>query len=311
MTRKHLCIFTSLVIFLLAMICITIWIPQAHNDLILWKIRLPRLAMALIIGAGLATSGAVIQTILHNPLAEPYTLGISGGAAVGASMAVLLSLNLATTNLLGFACAMITIVILLILQRKTTTSTLILAGVMLSFFFSSAVMLLFALASPLQLKQIMMWLMGDLSVVHSHFLTFTSIIIVTIILACCLLHRRLDILSLGDERAEQLGISVKANKAFLMTAIGILSALAVVNCGVIGFVGLMIPHLVRYLGGTHHAYVLPASALCGASFLALCDFIARTLIAPMDIPIGVLTGSIGGLFFIIALLSSQHKRWLA
>jgi iron complex transport system permease protein len=277
-------------------------------QLILTKIRIPRLLMTCLVGGGLALCGATIQTLLGNPLAEPYTLGISGGAAIGASIGILFSLGIGITNALGLGTAFITLLILLYLSGRNNNTTLILGGVILSFFFSSTILLLFSLAAPVKLKQIMLWLMGDLNVLDPNSLWIIAIPVILFLIIGVASHRHLDLLCLGEDYAQQLGAPLKRLRVMIILGVGIITALSVTYCGVIGFVGLMIPHCLRYLGGQSHRYILPGCFVLGAGFLLLCDALAHTLASPLTIPIGVITGFVGGLFFVGILVLPVSMR---
>lgn len=285
---------------------------ESAMSTIIWKIRLPRSLLALLVGAGLATCGCVFQAILRNPLAEPYTLGISGGAALGAVLGeVFFSrflgyYSLSLTSFLGALFAVF-LVYSFATQKNFTPTGLILSGVILSFLFSSIVLLIFALIQPEKFHTIILWLMGDLSSAPTEII---RILFFCTVSGCVLLYfysRKLDLLTLGEEKATSLGVKPEiAKKIFFLLASLVISA-CVASAGMIGFVGLIIPHFFRWFAGTEHKVLIPATFLGGGIFLLLADTCARTIIYPAELPVGVITGIIGGLFFLIFFLKT--KKW--
>lgn len=282
--------------------------------LIVWKLRVPRILLGMMVGAGLATSGCVMQSILRNPLADPYTLGISGGAALGVMLAYisgLASISFLMVPLCAFAGTLISTVIMYAIasRRSFSPSTLILSGIILGFFFSSLVTLISSLADPNKLKQAIVWILGDLSSTQSSLLIIAAMIVVIGIGFTALYWRELDLLALGEEKAFQLGLDTsRATRALFVASSAIISACVSVS-GVIGFVGLVIPHLARYIIGPRHNTLIIASALLGAAFLVACDTTARTIISPIELPVGVITGIIGGIFVVLFLLKKSTERF--
>ncbi len=275
-------------------------------------IRLPRILIALIVGAGLAVSGGVFQSILRNPLAEPYTLGISGGACFGVALASLLlgfrfSFLIPSAGWLG-ALAAVFIVYLLSLRRNFTTISLILSGIVINFLFSSLVLVLFAFIKPNRVQSMILWLMGDLSSSNFNLVRTGYIVILPAILVIIAFSRKLDILSLGDDKAHSLGLNVKREKQFFYILASLITGTAIALSGVVGFVGLLIPHLMRKFLGTSNRNVLIFSALSGAVFLLLADTFARTIISPLELPVGVVTGLVGGFFFLLVLILGKEFK---
>ncbi len=270
---------------------------------ILVHLRLPRVLMALVVGASLSVSGAMFQSLFRNPLSDPYTVGVSGGAALGASAAIVLGSSFALVAIFSFAgsLAAITLVYGLSRLRGLGSGGLILGGISLSFIFSSGVMLIFALARPEAVHKALMWLMGDLSLARYDALYRMGGVALLLLGGALLLHRHLDIISFGGDFARSLGVAPVDTRAVFWIG-GLLAALSVALAGVIGFVGLIVPHSVRALVGPVHRRLLPASAVAGALFLVMCDTIGRTVAMPYEIPVGVITGFVGGIFFLVLLL---------
>jgi iron complex transport system permease protein len=273
---------------------------------ILFSIRLPRALFAGIVGAALSLAGVVFQALLRNPLADPYILGISGGSAVGAMAGIIIGAGALTFGTAGFAFlgALLTIFLALGIAGKgrvIQSTTLLLAGVIINAFFSALIMFLIATSSNADLHNVMFWLMGDLSVASrpeilasAFFLIFGFIVIYGDV-------RSLNLITTGEETAMQLGVNVEQVKRRLFVTASLITAVAVSMSGIIGFVGLMIPHMMRMTVGSDHRLLLPAATLFGASFLALADTIARTAMAPTELPVGVITALCGAPYFIFLL----------
>ncbi|OGS21627.1 MAG: hypothetical protein A2252_12635 [Elusimicrobia bacterium RIFOXYA2_FULL_39_19] len=276
---------------------------------IIWKIRIPRIMLSIFVGAGLAVSGCVLQGILRNPLAEPYTLGISGGAAFGVTVAVLLGIGSLGLPLLAFAGGLLSVFLVYLIASKKyfSVSTLILGGVILSFLFSSMVMLIFSIARTDKIHTTLLWLMGDLSGADTNLILICGLFIFFGILILFVFNREIDILTLGEEKAVFLGIDSAKTLKLLFVITSLITGACVAVSGIIGFVGLLIPHFIRNLTGPKYSTLIINSALAGAIFLCLADAIARTVIYPVELPVGVITGIAGGLFFIFYLLKS--KEW--
>lgn len=285
--------------------------PQGESPAaaIIWQVRLPRVLTALLVGAGLAVGGVVFQALLRNPLAEPYTLGVSGGAVLGAALAVIAGSGAIGVPGAAFIGALLAAfwVERLASRRGFSVAMLILAGVMLNFLLSAVVLFIFALATAQELHGVFLWLMGDLSAVTRDLLLTGSMLVAAGLL---LMRRRaaeLDLLTLGDEKARLLGVDAARVRRELFLAASLVTGACVGVAGMIGFVGLLIPHLLRRWCGPGHRVLLPAAALAGGTFLVLADTLARTLVAPTELPVGVLTGLVGGTFFIIYLL--RVREW--
>ncbi len=274
------------------------------REAIVWNIRLPRAILACLVGAGLAIVGASLQAVTRNPLADPHLLGISAGGAFGAILALLhtgLFIGLLTVPLLAFLGSLgATLIVLAVSKFAAATSAdrLILAGVAVSFIVMSAANILIFMGDPKAAHTVVFWMLGGLGLAQ-----WDQLIYPASVLFCCgsflwLKSDTLNAMTVGDETATTLGIPVARFRLTIFVIGALITGVMVAFSGIIGFVGLMIPHIVRLLVGGDYSRLLPLSALCGAVFLVWADIIARTIMAPDDMPIGIVTGMIGGLFFV-------------
>jgi iron complex transport system permease protein len=303
---------TVLICLIIGGTTISLFDMSDTDKVIIWDVRLPRILAGLAVGAGLAVCGVILQAILRNPLADPYTLGISGGAALGVSVALIIkpvSHIVARSGELGLplaafagAVAAVLLVFLIAAKQRFSVHGLILSGVILGFVFSGAVFLIFAVAKPTEIQSAMFWLMGNLYLTGYGLLAIIGPFIVIGIIAAVIFARELDIMTLGDEKATHLGVSPAVTRKALFLLTSLITGACVAVSGIIGFVGLMIPHLMRLGVGPQHRLLVIASALGGAIFLVIADTVARTIIAPNELPVGVITGIIGGVFFITLLM---------
>ncbi|MCX5782580.1 MAG: iron ABC transporter permease [Elusimicrobia bacterium] len=280
---------------------------------IIWKIRLPRIWLAVLVGAGLAVSGCVFQGMLRNPLADPYTLGISGGAALGATLSIVTgaaALTVFSMPLFAFigAAGCFAAVYALASTKDFSNHSLILTGVIMGFVCSSAVLALIAVVNPDKIHSSIIWLTGDLSSPDSGLLKMATAILVLCMAVLAAFSRELNALTLGEEKAYNLGVEAERTKKVIFIIASIITGTCVSMSGIIGFVGLVIPHFVRKITGPDHRFLIPGSALCGAAFLPLCDTVARTIIAPVELPVGVITGIAGGLFFLLFIINSKEEK---
>lgn len=281
----------------------------ADHVRILTGLRLPRVLLAAVTGALLGLAGLVLQTALTNPLAEPYTIGISGGAALGAGLAGLLDIPLALARPVAAAagCLLaVASVVLLSERRRFSAESVVLAGIVTSHLLSSLVLLLYSAFNPIKTSQVMLWLMGDLSNATAISLTVSTAALAGLVLLLALSGPVLDILAFGDEKALSLGLRPAPARRLLFTAVGVAVSLNIAFTGIIAFVGVIVPQLCRRLLPGRHADLLPASALAGASFLVLCDALGRSVARPAELPVGVVTGLCGGLFFLASLLADRR-----
>ncbi|MGA2091391.1 MAG: iron ABC transporter permease [Endomicrobiales bacterium] len=279
---------------------------------IFWHLRAPRIILAVITGAGLAASGCVFQALLRNPLADSYTLGISGGAALGATIGIvsgLANIHVLFLPLCALCGTMLCIYVVyrLAANNHFSNHTLILSGVILGFICASLVLLLIALTNAEKLYSTLVWLTGDLSSTDPATIV-TPFIMTTLGLGVLVLFsRELDVLTLGEEKAAHLGIDPEMMRKLLFIIASLITAACVSVAGVVGFVGLMIPHLMRRISGSSSRTLLISSAIGGAAFLTICDTFARTIIAPVELPVGVITGLVGGItFFVLLVRKTSH-----
>jgi iron complex transport system permease protein len=268
-------------------------VPGIVQDVI-WKLRLPRALAAFACGGLLATSGVLLQVLLRNPLADPYILGVSGGAALGALAALLFGAGVALTNFAAFGGALGAIAVVFILSFRAgdwNLHRLLLTGVVLSAAFTALISLILVLAPQVQLKGMLFWLMGDLSHADSSAGAWLSLALVLLVFT--LWSGSLNALMLGALKARALGVGVSALQAALYFGSAVATVAAVLLGGSIGFVGLMVPHALRLIGVNDHRWLLPSSALLGGSFVTLADTLARAALAPQQLPVGVFTALIG------------------
>ena len=274
---------------------------------ILLRLRLPRVLAAFGTGAALAVAGALMQVLLRNPLADPYVLGISGGAAVAALGIMLLGGVGLMVDLGAFAGALLSTVLVFALIRKvdqetvsvTATSRLLLTGVVIAAGWSAAVSLLLAISPERSLRGLLFWLMGDFSFVEEPGPVLAVAAGGTLLGLG--MARTLNVLGTGDLQAALLGIEVGQVRRVIYSLSALLTSLAVTTAGVVGFVGLIVPHFVRLAGGSDHRVVIPASALAGGSLVVLADTLARTLLAPQQLPVGAITALVGVPAFLFLL----------
>lgn len=271
------------------------------------KLRLFRALLAVAAGAGLSVAGVILQTVLRNPLAEPYVLGVSSGAGLGAVIGLLfISLSIGV-NIAAFAGGVITIFLVYKLARinsRISPENMIIAGIIVNGFLSSILMFFVSNSSGGNIHSVIWWLLGNLQVYKvTPVLTLISVSI-TGFLISYMFSRELNAMSLGEEEAKHLGIDTEKVKIILLLTATFVTSLTVSVCGIIGFSGLMMPHIARRIVGPDHRLLLPASVLLGAAFLLLCDIFSKTLMAPGEIPIGVITSFIGVPFFIYILKKS-------
>ncbi len=274
---------------------------------IYWDLRIPRDLAAFLAGASLAVCGMSFQALFRNPLATPFTLGVSSGASLGASLAVWGGLHFSILGISGISiCAFAGALLVVGLvwaaaglnRRFNNTYTLLLAGVAVSFFFSSLILFIQYLSDFTQSYQIIRWLMGGLEVVSLAAVIPLAVVFFPAMAVFLALTRDLDLLTIDEDIAASRGVETVRSKALIYVCTSLLVGSVVALCGPIGFVGMIVPHICRMIVGWNHRVLLPASLLLGGSFLAVCDTAARTLIAPAEIPVGIITAMLGGPFFL-------------
>lgn len=297
-------------------------IPQIFADKesmeygVLFYIRIPRTLLGFAIGGSLSLAGAILQGIYRNPLVEPYTLGISGGASLGVTFAIVSGLhllNILFLPLAGFIGAFTTIFLVYTLSLKKgllSVNRMLLIGVMISFVSSSFMMFLMSVTAVENIHGIVFWTMGALNESNTTMIWAMVIMSVVCLFIAYLFVMPLNALRLGEEKARHLGINSNVVIRILFVVTSILTGACIAVGGVIGFVGLVIPHIVRLFVGSDYRIMLISSFLSGSVFLILCDIIARTIISPNELPIGVITGIVGGVVFIVLLTRSQKRSKL-
>ncbi|ANW20451.1 FecCD family ABC transporter permease [Streptomyces clavuligerus] len=284
------------------------------GESVLWNVRLPRVVLALLIGASLGCAGALMQGVFGNPLAEPGIIGISAGAAVGAVASIALGLTFLgnwTVTVCAFAAGLVTVGLVYALSRSDGRSeivTLILTGIAVNAFGGALIGLFIFFADNAQITQITFWQLGSLSqATWPKVLAVLPCTAIGLLIAPCY-ARRLDLLSLGERPARHLGVDVERMRIVLILVVALLTAAAVAVAGVITFVGLLVPHLLRLVNGPGHRFLVPGSALGGALVLAAGDLLARTVAEPAELPLGVLTALIGSPFFFWLLRRTRRKQ---
>lgn len=283
---------------------------------VFWRIRVPRVLTAFLAGSGLALGGMAFQALFRNPLATPFTLGVSGGAAFGAALYMRLGVSFALLGIPGsnwsaFAGAAAVIALVFALTRARggfATPTLLLAGVALSFFLSSMILALQYSSSLHDSFRLVRWLMGGLGMVGYDAVFNILPLVVTGAVVILMLTNELNLLSVGEDLAMSRGLDVSRIKKLLFFAVSFMIGGIVAVCGPIGFVGMMVPHICRLLVGADHRRLFPATLLFGGMFLTVCDVIARVLFAPAEIPVGVITAMLGGPFFLYLLLRRDSGK---
>ncbi|MEA2013909.1 MAG: iron chelate uptake ABC transporter family permease subunit [Thermodesulfobacteriota bacterium] len=279
---------------------------EPFEKTILFSIRLPRIIFAGIVGAALSTAGVVFQALLRNPLSDPYILGVSGGSAVGAITGIIIGAGCVPFGIpaLAFLGAILTVVLVFVIGNREgclDSNTLLLAGVIVNAFFSAVIMFFISISSNADLHNIAFWLMGDMSLADGNRIMLMAFLLAVGAGVVYCYARPLNLIVAGEETAMQLGVDVKRTKIVLFLAGSLMTAVAVSFAGIIGFVGLVIPHMMRMMLGTDHRLLLPASLLFGASFLVIADTIARVIFPGMELPVGVITALCGAPYFIYLL----------
>ena len=277
---------------------------------IIWRIRFPRVLLAALVGAALSLGGLVFQALLKNPLAEPYILGISGGAAIGAIIGITLGLSrIPGVSLTAFAGSLATLVLIVAIssgRAVVVKDALLLSGVMVNAFCSAVIMFLLSITQDNRLHNIIFWLMGDLSASQIHHVGMLAAILLPCFIVVFVYSNRMNLLLLGRDMAASMGIHVRQTTLVLLVVTSLMISATVSQCGLIGFVGLVIPHLLRLLCGPDHRVLVPACILGGGAYMVVCDLLARVLPPQGEMPGGVITAMIGAPLFIILLRRSRQ-----
>jgi iron complex transport system permease protein len=283
---------------------------------IFWRIRIPRVLASFLAGMALAVSGMAFQAMFRNPLATPFTLGVSSGAALGATLYVRFGLSfsllsISGTSIFAFIGAMVSIILLYGITRARrgfSTATMLLAGVSINLFFPSLIMFVQYLSDFAQTFRMLRWLMGGIEIAgFDPILNMLPFVVSGSAIIFYLTHE-LNLMTMGEDIATSRGVDVNKTKKMLFFATSLMVGAVVAVCGPIGFVEMMSPHICRLLIGFNHRYLAPATLIFGGMFLTLCDTLARTLIAPAEMPVGVITALLGGPFFLWLLLSGSSER---
>ena len=287
-------------------------VGQCHNqttEMVIWELRIPRLLVGFVAGAGLACAGAILQNTTRNNLADPYIFGIVAGAGLGATLAHIVFANSITLALPvgAFLGALVAISIVLIVAKSLKRlDQVLLTGVAISFMFSACTQFLLYLSEPFATNRILFWLMGSLANVSITDFYVIATVVITSIVIMLILHRQINALLLGDSSAQSLGVDAEKIRLLMFALCAAMTATIVAYCGGIGFVGLMIPHVVRHLVGVTLIPLIIGSSFIGGIFLVWVDVIARTAMADVEIPIGIITSALGSIFFIL-IMSKKIK----
>ncbi len=285
------------------------------QEIIIWQIRVPRVLLAAIVGAGLAIAGAAIQALVRNSIAEPYILGISSGATVGATAVIILGafsfLGIFALSVSAFLGSLLAILLVFFLARvggRISVFRLLLAGMAVSFILSAVSNFMLMMAKQDNgIKAVMYWMLGSLAGAKWSNIIIPAAIFIFVFALLWLHYRNLNLLLLGEEAAVTLGVNIQQFRLQLILLVSLLTGVLVAVSGSIGFVGLIIPHIVRIIVGSNYKYVIPISALLGGIFLVWADAFARILIAPEEMPIGIITAFCGGPFFIWLLRRNNYS----
>lgn len=279
--------------------------------LILREIRIPRVMMAVGVGALLSMSGLVMQSVFRNPLVEPYTMGLSGGAVLGVAIAFMLGISSAVGNigvtLMAMLGAFLTMGIILLLRRVLhyDVNKMLLSGVMISFATSSVTVLLMSLTTRENMSQIVMWNMGSLDITTKEMSYIVVIISVVMIVVLSFLGNEMNVLMVGESMARHVGVRIDIVVPLLFVLATVMAAVSVSFVGVVAFVGMIVPHVVRHIFGYDHRVITAVTAIIGAIFMLMCDIVARVVIYPQEIPTGVMCGIVGGVMFIYLTAKSK------
>ncbi|MEJ2672054.1 MAG: iron ABC transporter permease [Deltaproteobacteria bacterium] len=276
---------------------------------IIWRIRWPRAVLAGLVGATLSLGGLVFQALLRNPLADPYILGVSGGSAVGAIAGLLAGLApFPGVALLAFMGSMGTLMLVLVITASepgARKNSLLLAGVMVNAFCSAVIIFLVSITQDARLHNMLHWLMGDLSIAAPGQTTLLICLLIPCFLAILALARPLNLLLMGAETASYLGLNVALTSRILLVVTSLMVSVAVCQSGLVGFVGLVVPHLFRLRLGPDHRLLIPACVLGGGSYLIMCDVVSRVLPSQGEMPVGVITAMVGAPLFVLLLMRSR------
>jgi iron complex transport system permease protein len=279
-------------------------------DTIIWQIRFPRVLLATLVGAALSLGGLVFQALLRNPLAEPYILGISGGSAIGAIIGILIGFSrFPGVSLMAFAGSIAILLLILVMSSGQTIlkkDALLLSGVMVNAFCAAVIMFLVSMTQDSRLHNIIFWLMGDLSMVDMGHVGILAAILCPCFILIFWFSNSMNLLLMGKEMAQTLGVNIKSVTVILLVTTSFMVSATVSYCGLVGFVGLVVPHLLRLVFGPDHRVLVPACVLGGGAYLVSCDILARVLPKQGEMPAGVITAMIGAPLFIFLLKKTRQ-----
>ena len=279
--------------------------PESMMNTIIWHIRFPRVLLSALVGATLSLGGLVFQALLRNPLAEPYILGISGGSAIGAIIGILMGFaRFPGVSLMAFTGSIAILLLILLMSSGQTIlrkDALLLSGVMVNAFCAAVIMFLVSMTHDSRLHNIIFWLMGDLSMVDIRHVGILAVMLVPGFILLFWLSNTMNLLLMGKEMAQTMGVNIQAVTITLLVATSFMVSATVSYCGLLGFIGLVIPHLLRLVLGPDHRVLVPACVLGGGAYLIICDILARVLPKQGEMPAGVITAMIGAPLFIILL----------
>ncbi|MCQ2230052.1 MAG: iron ABC transporter permease [Bacteroidales bacterium] len=277
-------------------------------DVVFWNLRVPRVLMAVSCGAMLSLCGCVMQGMFRNPLVEPYTMGVSGGAMVGVGCAFALGAPVLAVDVMAFVGALMSMFIVLLVRKIVggSVAVMLLAGVMVSFAASSVSTLVMYMSTRENIMHILSWSMGSFEAVDISRAYIMAAVAVVCVVVSPLLGNLLNVLSLGEGVARHLGVDVRFYVAALFVVSSLVTSLCVASVGVVAFVGMVVPHLMRSVVGSEHKLLLPLSGIAGGAFLVLCDVLSRVVVYPLELPAGIFSGIVGGVVFIVLL----SRKWL-
>ncbi len=284
--------------------------PDPVLSTIIWRIRFPRVLMALMSGAVLSTGGLVFQALLRNPLAEPYILGISGGSAIGAIIGIILGISrfpgVAAAAFAGSMATLILVVVMSSGKASLTKDSMLLSGVVINAFCSAIIMFLISITQSSQIHSIMFWLMGDLSSSDMKQVYILAFSIIPCFIIIFLFSHSMNLLLMGKEIAHSMGINIKFVTTILLVTSSFMVSATVADCGLLGFVGLVVPHILRLLFGADHRVLVPACIIGGGAYMVVCDLLARWIPRQGEVPVGVITAMIGAPLFIFLLKKGKN-----
>lgn len=283
---------------------------NAMHHTIIWQIRFPRVLLAILVGASLSLGGLVFQALLRNPLAEPYILGISGGSAIGAIIGIMMGFarfpGVSVTAFLGSLATLGLILVMTSGQTILKKESLLLSGVMVNAFCSAVILFLLSMVQDSRLHNILFWMMGDLSTGDMNQVGILFALLLPCLVLIFWLSHSMNLLLMGKELAQTMGVNIKMVTLLLLVTVSFMVSVTVSYCGLLGFIGLVMPHLLRLLLGSDHRVLVPACIMGGGAFLAVCDLLARTLPRQGEMPPGVITALIGAPLFIYLLKRSRR-----